>query len=61
MFLDSGFRKEVLTFVTDEQVRWFWANEFPKMNYKTAVDGVAPIANKLGALLGASGGAESRV
>ena len=51
MFLDAAFRKEVLASVSDEQVQWFWASEFPKMNYKTAVDGVAPIANKLGAFL----------
>ena len=37
--------------VTDPQVRSFWTLEFPKMNYKTAVDGVAPIANKIGAFL----------
>ena len=51
MFLQAGFRKKVLASVTDEQVQRFWAIEFPKMNYKTAVDGVAPIANKLGAFL----------
>jgi len=51
MFLQTEFRKQVLTAVTDEQVRHFWTSEFPKMNYKTAADGVAPIANKLGAFL----------
>lgn len=51
MFLDSPFRREVLQSVTDEQVQQFWTVEFPKMNYKTAADGVAPIANKLGAFL----------
>ncbi|MEO9614412.1 MAG: type IV secretion system DNA-binding domain-containing protein [Nitratireductor sp.] len=51
MFLEAGFRKEVLAEVSDEQVRRFWTAEFPKMNYKTAADGVAPIANKLGAFL----------
>ncbi|MHA7773855.1 type IV secretory system conjugative DNA transfer family protein [Roseibium sp. M-1] len=51
MFLDKDFQKQVLSSVTDEQVRFFWYREFPKMNYKTAVDGVAPIANKLGAFL----------
>ena len=51
MFLESEFRARVLAFVTDEQVMRFWHNEFPAMNYKTAVDGVAPIANKLGAFL----------
>jgi type IV secretory pathway TraG/TraD family ATPase VirD4 len=51
MFLDNGFRKEILINVTDEQVRLFWQKEFPAMNYKNAADGVAPIANKLGAFL----------
>ena len=51
MFLDNGFRREVLMQVTDEQVRLFWQKEFPAMNYKNAADGVAPIANKLGAFL----------
>ncbi|MVA95649.1 type IV secretion system DNA-binding domain-containing protein [Nitratireductor sp. CAU 1489] len=51
MFLQASFRKEVLAEVSDEQVRRFWTAEFPKMNYKTAADGVAPIANKLGAFL----------
>jgi type IV secretory pathway TraG/TraD family ATPase VirD4 len=41
----------VIDRVTDEQVRQFWTREFPSMNYKTAFDGVAPIANKLGAFL----------
>jgi len=51
MFLDDGFRKQILTQVKDEQVRLFWQKEFPAMNYKNAADGVAPIANKLGAFL----------
>jgi len=51
MFLDKDFRNEVLSFVTDAQVRQFWTQEYPAMNYKTSFDGVAPIANKLGAFL----------
>ena len=51
MFLERPFRQEVLSRVTDEQVLQFWQKEFPAMNYKTAFDGVAPIANKLGAFL----------
>ena len=51
MFLDKGFRAQVLAGVTDPQVRSFWTTEFPNMNYKSAADGVAPIANKLGAFL----------
>lgn len=51
LFLDKDARAGMLTRVTDPQIRSFWADEFPKMNYKTAFDGVAPIANKLGAFL----------
>ena len=51
LFLDRSFRREVLAAVTDPQLRQFWTEEFPAMNYKTAFDGVAPIANKLGAFL----------
>ncbi len=51
LFLDRSFRVEVLTHVTDPQVRQFWTAEYPAMNYKNASDGFAPIANKLGAFL----------
>jgi energy-coupling factor transporter ATP-binding protein EcfA2 len=51
LFIDRAFRTEILERVSDPQVLHFWQREFPAMNYKTAVDGVAPIANKLGAFL----------
>lgn len=51
MFLERAFRVEVLEHVTDPQVRQFWTEEYPKMNYRNAADGLAPIANKLGAFL----------
>lgn len=51
MFLDKHFRQNVISKVTDPHVRDFWVKEFPIMNYKGAVDGVAPIANKLGGFL----------
>jgi type IV secretory pathway TraG/TraD family ATPase VirD4 len=51
VFFDTAFRKAVVDQITDEQVRQFWQKEFPAMNYKNAADGVAPIANKLGAFL----------
>jgi len=50
-FLDKGFQARVVSTVSDPQVRRFWNVEYKAMNYKTAVDGVAPIANKLGAFL----------
>lgn len=51
MLLDKDFRREVLQSVTDPQVRQFWELEYRAMNFKNAADGVAPIANKLGAFL----------
>ena len=51
LFLDKSFRASVVASITDEQVRRFWTSEYPALNIKTASDGVAPIANKLGAFL----------
>jgi len=51
LYVDKEFRRAVVTRVSDEQVYTFWTQEFPNMNYQTTVDGVAPIANKLGAFL----------
>ena len=51
LYIEKKFRTEILERVADPQVQHFWQIEFPAMNYKTAIDGVAPIANKLGALL----------
>ena len=51
MFTDKAFRRRVLTSVADPAVKAYWEQEYAKMNYKNAFDGVAPIANKLGAFL----------
>lgn len=51
LFIDRDFQRLVVSHITDEQVRYFWREEYAAMSYKTAVDGVAPIANKLGAFL----------
>ena len=51
MATKKSFRSQVLKHVTDKEVLKFWKEEFPNMNYKNAFDGVAPIANKLGAFL----------
>jgi hypothetical protein len=51
LFVDKTFQKEVLARICDPQIQQFWTVEYPAMNYKTAIDGVAPIANKLGAFL----------
>ena len=51
MYVEPEFRRNVVLTTQDQQVRNFWTVEFPKMNYMTAIDGVAPISNKLGAFL----------
>ena len=51
LYVDKEFRRGVIARIGDEQVRNFWTVEFPNMNYMNAIDGVAPIANKLGAFL----------
>ncbi|MFN3889612.1 MAG: helicase HerA domain-containing protein [Beijerinckiaceae bacterium] len=51
LYIDRNFRQSIVDRVRDPQVLHFWRVEFPSMNFKTAADGVAPIANKLGALL----------
>ncbi len=51
LYVEPDFRRNVIAHISDEQVRAFWTVEFPKMKYLTAIDGVAPINNKLGALL----------
>jgi len=51
MATKTSFRTQVLKHVNDEEVLKFWKDEFPNMNYKNAFDGVAPIANKLGAFM----------
>ncbi|MEX0957316.1 MAG: type IV secretory system conjugative DNA transfer family protein [Rhizobiaceae bacterium] len=51
LYLDKEFRKEVVAGITDEQVRHFWTVEYGKLRYQFTLDGVSPIANKLGAFL----------
>ena len=51
LYTDKAFRQQAVSRLRDEQTRVFWTREFATMNYKTAADGVAPIANKLGAFL----------
>jgi len=51
LFHDKDVRRAVTAEITDPQVREFWEKEFPSMSYKTALDGVAPIANKIGSFL----------
>lgn len=51
IYVDKGFRQQAVARLVDPQLRAFWTQEFQRMNYVTAADGVAPIANKIGAFL----------
>lgn len=51
LFVEKDFKRQIVSRIRDPQVRQFWVVEYPSMNYRTALDGVAPIANKLGAFL----------
>lgn len=51
LFLDNEFREEVVASITDGKVLEFWTVEYAKLRYQSAGDGVASIANKLGAFL----------
>ncbi|MEM7068724.1 MAG: DUF87 domain-containing protein, partial [Pseudomonadota bacterium] len=51
MFLNKGFRQQVLAGVNDPMVKRFWEIEYKAMNFKNAADAVPPISNKLGAFL----------
>jgi hypothetical protein len=51
LYTDKGFRKAVIQNIEDVECLRFWTQEYPALSYKTAFDGVAPIANKLSALL----------
>jgi len=51
IFTQKDFRREVLARVTNEQVKEFWTNEFKGYNPRFAAEAIAPIQNKVGALL----------
>jgi hypothetical protein len=51
LYVDKEFRRTVIRTLHDAQVIQFWTKEYPAMNYANTSDGVASIANKLGAFL----------
>lgn len=51
MFTDKDFRKEVIQWVSNEQVRLFWESEYQGYNPRYVQESVAPIQNKVGAFL----------
>jgi hypothetical protein len=51
LLINPVFRARVMQKVTNAQVRLFWLQEFPKYNPRYRQEMIAPIQNKVGALL----------
>jgi len=51
LLIDKGFRKDVIARVTNAQVRQFWELEYDQYSFRYRADAIAPIQNKVGALL----------
>ena len=51
MLTDKTFQKQVLARVKNDQVKLFWAKEFPNYNPRYRQESIAPIQNKVGAFL----------
>jgi hypothetical protein len=51
LLADKSYRKDVISKISNEQVRTFWKDEFDKYSFRYRADSIAPIQNKVGALL----------
>lgn len=51
LYADEKWRKSVAREIRNETVRRFWQREFENYHFRMRADAVAPIQNKLGALL----------
>jgi hypothetical protein len=51
LYANETFRKEITRQIRNETVRQFWRGEFERYHFRQRADVVAPIQNKLGALL----------
>jgi len=51
LYADEKWRKEIVARIRNETVRRFWRHEFERYHYRQRADAVAPIQNKIGALL----------
>lgn len=51
LYTDKLRRNEMIMHIEDPECRRFWLVEYPSLSYNSAFDGVAPIANKIGALI----------
>jgi hypothetical protein len=48
---DREFRKKVIPFIANKQIREFWIKEFDKYPERFKVESISPIQNKVGAFL----------
>lgn len=51
LYANERYRKELTARIRNETVRRFWRDEFEHYHYRQKADAVAPIQNKIGALL----------
>jgi len=51
LYADEKWRKSVVKVIRNETVRQFWKHEFEHYHLRQRADAVAPVQNKLGALL----------
>lgn len=51
LYRDKAFRRGVASSIRNDTVRHFWLHEFESFHLRLQIDAVAPIQNKLGALL----------
>jgi type IV secretory pathway TraG/TraD family ATPase VirD4 len=51
LYSDETWRKEIVRDIKNETVKRFWVQEFEHYHFRQRADAVAPIQNKLGALL----------
>jgi hypothetical protein len=51
LYADETYRKRIAAGIRNETVRRFWRYEFAQYHYRQRADAVAPIQNKVGALL----------
>ena len=48
---DRDFRKKVLSFISNEQIREFWTKEYDRFPERLRAEAISPIQNKVGAFL----------
>ena len=51
LLVDKEFRKATIANITNDPVKQFWSTEFEQYSFRYRADAIAPIQNKVGALL----------